>query len=491
MSGCTFAFLTSSRLCPLGQFGSRIATLHTPAPANLRFASHNRRSFSSSTTARSIITLVARTAPPACNYPGHRPTPKNTSAQRSCGLAASPSGMTSKVAHYSAASTAEAPDAKDGSKQRKKQAPPMEPRPSASIVLLSPTNQVLLLRRVKTSSAFASAHVFPGGNLAEFHDGPVPPPGDPQRHEDSRAYRLGAIRETFEESGILLARDVRESSSSSGGGGGGGLTNRKLLSLPAAERDRARKMIYKNEISFEEWLRSVGGEADIDNLHPFTRWITPPATPKRFTTQMYVYMLPLSQSATNNSSSDPVIAAEESEATLPTPDGKEVTTSVFEDASVWLDRASRDELILFPPQAFLLTLVGQFCKGARSQASASDYAAEREALVAFLARTPTASASNPRALEHPTSQIPWGSKVISPVTVLMRRDGRVVLALEKPGPELKGSQRGGEYERVVIVRFAKGSPREVEIRNRDEVFEEARREQAEEDQKKAQAKEKL
>lgn len=71
---------------------------------------------------------------------------------------------------------------------------PPEPRPSASIILLSPTNQVLLLHRVKTSSAFPSAHVFPGGNLSDYHDVDVggaglPPPGNPARHEDSLAYR--------------------------------------------------------------------------------------------------------------------------------------------------------------------------------------------------------------------------------------------------------------------------------------------------------------
>lgn len=132
----------------------------------------------------------------------------------------------------------------------------MEPRPSSSIVLLSPTNQVLLLRRVKTSSSFASAHVFPGGNLSEFHDGKVSPPGDPARHEDSRAYRLGAVRETFEESGILLARDAK----SAGGAEGG------LLNLPSVERDAARKRIYENEVSFEEWLKTMGGEADLGML---------------------------------------------------------------------------------------------------------------------------------------------------------------------------------------------------------------------------------
>ncbi|KAI1867623.1 hypothetical protein JX265_007425 [Neoarthrinium moseri] len=360
------------------------------------------------------------------------------------------------ASHYS---TASAP-------KEKKQ--PMEPRPSSSIVLLSPTNQVLLLRRVKTSSSFASAHVFPGGNLSDFHDGAVPPPGDLARHEDSRAYRIGAVRETFEESGILLARDKRS-------------TDGSLLVLPASERDVIRRRIYQNEIRFEEWLDSVGGVADIENLHPFTRWITPPATPKRFTTQMYLYMLPVQSSpASSSTPSDPALAAAESEAVLPTPDGGEVTTSVFEDASAWLARQGRGEVILFPPQAFLLTLVSQFCTGpppASSGAGAAadagaHYQAQRQALLDFLRTTPTAT--NPKALKHATSHIPWAQKVISPVTALVRADGRAVLSLERPGPELKGSNRGGDWERVVLVRFAKGTATEVEIRDRESVFEEER-----------------
>lgn len=121
-------------------------------------------------------------------------------------------------------------------------------RPSASVVLLSPDNQVLLLHRVKTSSAFPSAHVFPGGNLSEFHDGAVPGQGDVKLHEDSLPYRLAAIRETFEESGILLARETSQDG--------------KPLNVPVAERDSARKAIYENKVRFVEWLASMGGVPD-------------------------------------------------------------------------------------------------------------------------------------------------------------------------------------------------------------------------------------
>lgn len=120
-----------------------------------------------------------------------------------------------------------------------------EPRPSSSIVLLSPTNEVLLLHRVKTSTSFASAHVFPGGNLDAFHDGDIPAPGTHERHRDGPAYRLGAVRECFEETGILLAKK-----------------DGRLVDLPQQERDEARKKIHGSQIKFAGWLKSIGAEAD-------------------------------------------------------------------------------------------------------------------------------------------------------------------------------------------------------------------------------------
>lgn len=122
---------------------------------------------------------------------------------------------------------------------------PPAPRPSASVVLLSPSNEILLLHRVKTSSSFASAHVFPGGNVDPFHDGDVPAEGNPDKHRDGPAYRLCAIRETFEESGILLAKK-----------------DGKLVQIPEKEREEARKQIHARKVKFGDWLKSIGATAD-------------------------------------------------------------------------------------------------------------------------------------------------------------------------------------------------------------------------------------
>ena len=125
------------------------------------------------------------------------------------------------------------------------------PRPSASLLLLSPTNQVLLLHRVNTSTSFPSAHVFPGGNLDAFHDGEIG--SGAEQHVDGPAYRMAAVRECFEETGILLARP----SSDGGGGDGGG-----LLEVEDGERDRARRRVHSREVKFGDWLETVGGVPD-------------------------------------------------------------------------------------------------------------------------------------------------------------------------------------------------------------------------------------
>jgi len=331
-----------------------------------------------------------------------------------------------------------------------------------SILLLSPSNQVLLLHRVKTSRNFAAAYVFPGGNLDAFHDGAFPDLDSPEVHVDSAAYRIAGIRECFEETGILLAKAK-----------GSAAVDGALLSVADAERDSARKRIHGNEVRFSDWVDSVGGVPDTDSLMPFTRWITPKGAPsRRFTTQMYLYMIPDGVSESSTAAD----AARQQEIIVPTPDGGvEHTAARFDDAANWLARARAGELIIFPPQVFLLHLVSQFCNGPPATGAAPGetrrhYAAQRERLVAFLQRVPTGDG---QAAGHSTAGIPWAEKVMSPHNLFFREaDDRVVLGLDKPGPELKDSGRGGDFERVVLVSFTGEGPRRVEVKWREVAFRE-------------------
>ncbi|KXS96460.1 hypothetical protein AC578_3233 [Pseudocercospora eumusae] len=325
------------------------------------------------------------------------------------------------------------------------------PRPSASVLVISPQNQVLLLQRVKQSSSFPSAHVFPGGNVSEFHDGRAPEPDAPGRHEDSQVYRMAAIRETFEESGILLARN-------NGFG--------RLIEVKEDEREEGRRLVHSSQVPFPKWLAQKGGRADIDGLTPFTRWVTPTNVPKRFTTQMYLYFLPtLASTPISEGQAD-----SEAEVSIPSPTtdgGKEHTTARFLPASAWCRLAQEGRIILFPPQFFLLHQVAQHFDDLRSP---TDYAsisrdpvpreeleARRRRLVQFV------KSGNP----------PWTDMCISPQTMpppKKREDGKQVLALHKPGPELKDTDRAGCTEQCVLVDFKREGPRRLEVVSRDEAL---------------------
>ncbi len=197
-----------------------------------------------------------------------------------------------------------------------------------------------------------------------------------------------------------------------------------------------------------------------ENLIPFTRWITPTNLSKRFTTQMYLYFLPLPSESPAHGSL-PV----QSEAIIPIPTsdgGIEHTAARFLPPSTWLSMARSGEIILFPPQFFLLHLLHPYLspENVPNIVEPQELARQREALLDFLQ----------------TGDPPWGEKCMSPTGVMWKSgDGRAVLALDKPGPELEGSGRSGDSERVVLVKFNKEGPRELEVAWKKDVFKEERR----------------
>ena len=80
-------------------------------------------------------------------------------------------------------------------------------------------------------------------------DGPCPPPEDVSRHEDSPSYRRAAIRELFEESGILLAKNRHSS---------------KMIAVDEPTREAGRRLIHQNKSTFDEWLKQQDAHAEPD-----------------------------------------------------------------------------------------------------------------------------------------------------------------------------------------------------------------------------------
>ncbi|KAK3173701.1 hypothetical protein OEA41_007033 [Lepraria neglecta] len=290
--------------------------------------------------------------------------------------------------------------------------------PSASILLISPSNRILLLHRVQTSTSFASAHVFPGGHLSP-QDGYLPPLEDIRRHEDSKAYRRAAIRECFEESGLLLAK--RQDNPS------------ELVELNEQEREEGRKAIHSESIPFAQWVQKQKGIIDADGLIPFTRWLTPANIPKRFSTQMYLYFLPIDSQLSSKT--------DKTQMHIPTPDGGvEHTAAQFLYPQEWLDLTLRGAIVLYPPQFFLLHLISAYLQPSPSNEQSiptSELQSQRERLLHFV---------------EMDGDPPWGEKCISPNPIKKIENGKyLIMGMADVGPELEGTGRKGDKERVLRV----------------------------------------
>ena len=197
---------------------------------------------------------------------------------------------------------------------------------------------------------------------------------------------------------------------------------------------------------------------------PFTHWITPSNVPKRYTTQMYLYFMPLPIDVDKRLLEGLPTQSEQEQLQVPTGDGGiEITEAQFLPASEWLRRAGFGEIILYPPQFLLLHLISEFLdQGSGPSPSVEEMEKRRAALVEFV---------------HSGSP-PWTHKYICPKMLKMTEDGRTVLALNDPGPELKGSGREGESDRVVLVRLTNGCVREVTVAWKKDIFHEGKAKQS-------------
>jgi 8-oxo-dGTP pyrophosphatase MutT (NUDIX family) len=159
-------------------------------------------------------------------------------------------------------------------------------RPAATILLLrdGPDGiEVFMVVRHHAIDFASGALVFPGGRVEEA-DGllagtPASCPNPTGMDTAAMAFRVAAIRETFEECGVLLAR-ARGS--------------RRLIDAATLKRIEARHRAALNagSISFDAMLGSEGLLPALDLLVHFAHWITPASQPKRYDTQFFLAEAP-------------------------------------------------------------------------------------------------------------------------------------------------------------------------------------------------------
>ena len=142
---------------------------------------------------------------------------------------------------------------------------PVTPRPSATVLLVRGRDpwQLLLMKRPGGAEFAPDAYVFPGGSV----------------HDDDRSFedeiRAAAVRELFEEVGILLARRGRSFARE-------------------ADGDRVRGLTHGGT-PFAAAVRELGLAPAFDRLVMFARWVTPAQLRRRFDARFFLARLPTGQ----------------------------------------------------------------------------------------------------------------------------------------------------------------------------------------------------
>jgi len=210
-------------------------------------------------------------------------------------------------------------------------ATPVQARDAATVLLLRDEGdrlEVFLVKRNTVVDFMAGAHVFPGGkvdaadsdaNLVARLTGAREPSTAPELY-------IAAIRETFEEAGVLLSCD-----------------------LGASALDEARQGLARKD-SFGSILDKAGASLDAGLIVPWTRWVTPEASPKRFDARFFLAAAPAEQLARH--------------------DDYETTESVWIAPAKALEHVLRGEMMIAPATYKCLAVLATYRTLADAFASA-------------------------------------------------------------------------------------------------------------------------
>ncbi|MFD5567959.1 NUDIX hydrolase [Streptomyces cadmiisoli] len=225
---------------------------------------------------------------------------------------------------------------------------PVTPRRAATVMLLKDTASgpaVHMLRRRASMAFAAGAYAYPGGGVdPRDDDHQVGWAGPPRAwwadrlgvdEDAAQAIVCAAVRETYEEAGVLLAGPAADSVVGDTTG-------------PDWEADRAA--LVARELSFAEFLDRRGLVLRSDLLGAWTRWITPEFEERRYDTWFFVAALPEGQRTRN--------------------------ASTEADRTVWIRPAQaaasydKGELLMMPPTIATLRQLSEYGGAAEALAAA-------------------------------------------------------------------------------------------------------------------------
>lgn len=176
---------------------------------------------------------------------------------------------------------------------------PPPPRPAVSVILTRAGTvglEVFMLRRAGTMAFMPRRMVFPGGSVDE-QDRRTPLSSDfgladlaghlGVPADDAGAKLTTAVRETFEETQVLLARPR---------------VSRSPSPWAAGDLERQRRLVLDRTLTINELLDHYHLKVEVADLKPWARWITPAIAPVRFDVTFFLAVLPRGQSAADVSS---------------------------------------------------------------------------------------------------------------------------------------------------------------------------------------------
>jgi 8-oxo-dGTP pyrophosphatase MutT (NUDIX family) len=169
---------------------------------------------------------------------------------------------------------------------------PVEPRRAATVLLLRDTAagpQVHMLRRRASMAFAAGAYAYPGGGVDPRDARPIRWAGPSQQEwaallgvdeASAQAVVCAAVRETFEESGVLLAGPDAAS---------------VVADTSGDHWEADRRALVARETSFADFLARRDLVLRSDLLGPWARWITPEFEERRYDTWFFLAALPVGQ----------------------------------------------------------------------------------------------------------------------------------------------------------------------------------------------------
>ena len=230
----------------------------------------------------------------------------------------------------------------------------VEPRNAATVVLLRPSDEgpeVYLMRRQVSMEFAGGMCVFPGGGVdPRDFDTTVAWAGPSaaewaQRlgtdEETARALVCAAVRETFEESGVLLA--------------GTSETN-VVADTTGDDWEADRHALESRDVAMTEFLNRRGLVLRTDLLGTWDGWLTPAFEPKRYRTWFFVALLPEGQLTRDVST--------------------ESSSVHWVPARVAADQADRGELAMLPPTYLTCLELGELGSPAAVLAAAQGRSVE-------------------------------------------------------------------------------------------------------------------